>query len=150
MVLSLTESAMLLQVGTAALVAINSTHNSRQYRACYVPPTHLIPSTQLSFNINGDVITVTSVLTVVPNAQWQVFLRSPAAAAAADLGCGSLPGDANSTAAASNSIRARKQEAAAEGAVVVAANQVPPLVLDGEGLTLLDIRLDGEQPYIEA
>jgi hypothetical protein len=27
--------------------------------------------------------------------------------------------------------------------IVVAPNQVPPLVLDGEGLPLLDIKLDG-------
>ncbi|WIA10133.1 hypothetical protein OEZ85_010340 [Tetradesmus obliquus] len=140
---------MVLQVGTAALISINSTSSTRQYRACYTPPTHLIPSTQLSFNINGDNVTVTSTLTINPNPQWRGFLRSPAAAAAAELGCGSLPGAASSTATAGNSSSARKQEAAADGAVVVAANQVPPLVLNGEGLELLDIRLDG-QPLPQA
>jgi hypothetical protein len=134
-----------LQVGTAAVISVNGTNGSRRFRACYVPPTHLIPTTQLSFSIRGSVITVTSSLTIVRNPDWQGFLRSPAAAAAAQLGCGSLPGDANSTPTTSNSSRERKQEIVAEGSVVVAPDQVPPLVLDGEGLTLLDIKLDGEQ-----
>jgi hypothetical protein len=135
---------LLMQVGTAAVISVNSTSGSRRFRACYVPPTHIIPTTQLLFSIRGSVITVTSSLTIVRNPEWQGFLRSPAAAAAAQLGCGSLPGDANST-PTSDSSRERKQEIVAEGSVVVAPDQVPPLVLDGEGLTLLDIKLDGEQ-----
>jgi hypothetical protein len=136
---------LLLQVGTAALISVNSTSGSTRFRACYVPPTHLIPTTQLSFSIRGNDITVTSSLTIARNPAWQGFLRSPAAAAAAQLGCGILPGDANSTPTTSNSSRGRKQEIAAEGAVVVGPDQVPPLVLDGVDLTLLDIKLDGEQ-----
>jgi aminopeptidase N len=133
------------QVGTAAVISINSTNASRRFRACYVPPTHLIPTAQLSFDIKEDVIRVTSTLTIVRNPEWQGFLQLPAAAAAAHLGCGSLPGNADSMPATSNSSSKRKQEVVDEGAVVVAPDHVPPLVLNGEGLTLLDIKLDGEQ-----
>lgn len=111
--------AILVLLLGAAIVSVGAQAPSATWRRCYAPPAYLVPETNLTIDLGGSNTTVRAWLTLVPNPAHASWAASAEAASAAADGCMAA------------------QTAQAH------IGQPHPLYLDGYGLKLLSLSLNG-------